>query len=226
MTTIKKASRIQIVHRQRLAFTADPPNPGIPETPSISGKSTPSVPSSVGSQTSTKGKPSSGDTPTVPEPTRHPVSVGKIVQSMDVSTPSYAAVAAVIAKDNTSASLSSHPPISNKREPPQSTPNVDNCGTPDPVTPQEEWVHFPATDVRERLPKNTKDTVSRKTPETKPTPKAPKQPPSPTLVTLVATPELLQQILASPEQVKVPQLQLHSLAGSAQSISDKAAYKR
>ena len=27
-------------------------------------------------------------------------------------------------------------------------------------------------------------------------------------------------------QVKVPQLQLHALAGSAQSISDKATYKR
>ena len=77
--------------------------------------------------------------------------MGKIVQNMDVSTPSYAAVAAATAGDSIPAPSSNLQPSTDVKQkrakaPPQSTP-----------------VHFPATDVREHLPKNTQDSVSNKT---------------------------------------------------------------
>ena len=173
---------------------------GIPETPKESTSSS----SASGQLSITSDAPSSSAQAPVKAPqaskdsahqdtTHKPVSVGRLVKSMATPMPSYVAVAA--AKDPS---------------PPQTTSAVSPGARSKslPSAPAEGTVHFPATDYRERLPHKRQPSDTATTPGTSTTPPAtPDQappPPAPSKdpIKLVATPELLQQLLESPEMAQ------------------------
>ena len=125
--------------------------------------------------------------------TRKPVSVGKLVKSMTTPVPSYAAVAAT--KDPS-------PPL------PLSTVSPGAKSQSSTGASTEEMVHFPATDYRERLPPKkqqadlTATQVKGATPPARPDQGPPPPGPSKDPIQLVASPELLQRLLESPEMAQ------------------------
>ena len=180
-------------YRRSSKHTGIPETPKVPNSSSASGQppTTSDAPSS-GSQAPVKAPQASNDS-AHQDTTRKPVSMGRLVKSMATPMPSYAAVAA--AKDPS---------------PPQPTSAVSPGARSKslPSAPAEETVHFPATDYRERLPHKKQHSDTATTPGTSTTHPAkldqtpPPPAPSKDPIKLVATPELLQQLLESPEMAQ------------------------